>query len=146
MAVAPWAEELVDEAVGRRSRIDPALWCSGGPTGNANLTAWTGLILLILIPIGLVTLINVRGPISWHIVVGTLLLLPAAPPTCTDTRADADAGSNLSSKHQDSLLRSPLGDEPLADLSFTFLSRSWMADRRLLAPIFSSPAGGLLDK
>lgn len=48
--------------------------------------------------------------------VGTLLLLPVALPTCTDTRADADAESNLSPKHKGSLLCSHLVMNRLPDL------------------------------
>lgn len=74
MAVETWAGQLFDEAVGRRQRVDPALGRTGGPAGNARLTAWTGAILLVLIAVELITLLDVRGLISWHIVVGTVLL------------------------------------------------------------------------
>lgn len=35
--------------------------CGPWPTGSANLTAWTGLLLLVLIAAELVTLLDVRG-------------------------------------------------------------------------------------
>jgi hypothetical protein len=66
-------DETVDEAVGRRHRPDPVIGRSSGPAGNAQLTAWTGLVLLVLIAIELVTLLDVRGLLSWHVVVGVLL-------------------------------------------------------------------------
>lgn len=74
MALAPMLTEVTDEAIGKTHRDDPVLPTSGGPAGNARLTAWTGLILLVLIAIETVTALDVRGMISWHIVVGTLLV------------------------------------------------------------------------
>lgn len=68
---------VVDELTDRNPRIDPSLPRSGGPAGNARLTAWTGLILLVLLAIEGATLLDVRGLISWHIVVGLLLIPPA---------------------------------------------------------------------
>ena len=65
---------VVDEATGATTRPDPVLDGTGGPAGNARLTAWTGLILLALIAVELVTVLDVRGMLSWHIVVGTLLV------------------------------------------------------------------------
>jgi hypothetical protein len=56
---------------------------TGGPAGNARLTAWTGLLLLVLSVAELVTLINVGGLISWHIVIGTLLVPPALLKTAS---------------------------------------------------------------
>lgn len=50
---------------------------SGGPAGNARLTAWTGALLLVLFLIELATLLDVTGLISWHVVVGVLLVPPA---------------------------------------------------------------------
>jgi hypothetical protein len=69
--------ETFSEAIGQIRRRDPVLPETGGPAGNARLTAWTGLALLALIAAELITLIDVRGLISWHIFVGTLLLPPA---------------------------------------------------------------------
>jgi hypothetical protein len=69
--------ETLSEAIGQTRRHDPVLPETGGPAGNARLTAWTGLVLLALIAVELVTLVNVSGLISWHIFVGTLLLPPA---------------------------------------------------------------------
>ena len=69
--------ETLDEATGLGRREDPVLPVTGGPAGNARLTAWTGVVLLVLSLAELVTLLDVRGLISWHIVIGTLLLPPA---------------------------------------------------------------------
>lgn len=76
---------VVDEAVGKTNRDDPVTATTGGPAGNARLTAWTGLLLLVLIVIELVTVLDVRGLISWHIVVGTLLVPVALLKTATTT-------------------------------------------------------------
>jgi len=65
-------------AIGRLHRDDPIEPRTGGPAGNARLTVWTGLLLLVLSLAELVTLFNVGGLISWHIVLGTLLI----PPRC----------------------------------------------------------------
>ena len=68
------ALRTVDTATGRTHHDDPVVGRSGGPAGNRVLTAWTGLLLLALIIVELVTVLDVRGMISWHIVVGTLLV------------------------------------------------------------------------
>lgn len=69
----PIADTLA-EAIGQRHRPDPITGPSGGPAGNARLTAWTGLVLLVLIVAELITALDVTGLISWHIVIGTLLV------------------------------------------------------------------------
>lgn len=86
----PWPEstpryvvEVVDEAVGRTRRQDPVLARTGGPAGNARVTAWTGLVLLALIAVELVTLLDLSGLLSWHIVVGTVLVPVALLKTAT---------------------------------------------------------------
>lgn len=66
--------DTLDEARGRVHRRDSVAGPNGGPAGNSHLTAMTGLLLLVLIIAELVTLIDVSGLISWHIVVGTLLV------------------------------------------------------------------------
>jgi hypothetical protein len=71
-------DDVLDEAVGRRHRPDPVIGRTAGPAGNAQLTAWAGLLLLVLIAVELVTLIDVRGLLSWHVVVGVLLVAVAA--------------------------------------------------------------------
>jgi hypothetical protein len=77
------AELVVVEAVGRGSRHDPVLPGSGGPAGNARLTAWTGLVLLVLFVAELVTLLDVHGLISWHVALGVLLIPPALLKTAS---------------------------------------------------------------
>ena len=67
----------VGEVTGRAERHDPILARTGGPAGNARLTAWTGLVLLILLAIEGATLLDVSGLISWHVIVGLLLIPPA---------------------------------------------------------------------
>ena len=74
---------LVAEATGRADRPDPRKPRTGGPAGNARLTAWTGLVLLVLLAVEGVTLIDVRGLITWHVVVGALLVPPALLKTAT---------------------------------------------------------------
>lgn len=69
--------EAVAAATGREERADPVLAGTGGPAGNARLTAWTGLVLLPLFLVELATLLALRQLLSWHIVVGVLLVPPA---------------------------------------------------------------------
>ena len=75
--------DYVDVAVGRRERPDPTSGTSGGPAGNARLTAWIGLILLLGSFVEGLTLISIGGFLSWHIIVGTLLVPPALVKTAT---------------------------------------------------------------
>jgi len=75
--------DVVGTAVGRAQRADPVLPHTGGPAGNARLTAWIGLGLLIAFLAELVTLLDVTGLISWHIVIGVLLIPPALVKTAT---------------------------------------------------------------
>jgi hypothetical protein len=75
--------ELLAEAGGRSHRVDPVLPRTGGPAGNARLTAWTGLLLLALFLAELVTLLDVRGLVSWHVGIGVLLVPPALLKTAT---------------------------------------------------------------
>lgn len=71
--------------IGRHERTDPVLPRTGGPAGNAVLTAWTGLVLLVLSIAQLLTLFNVRGLITWHLVIGALLVPPALVKTGATT-------------------------------------------------------------
>ena len=75
--VREWANASIAEAIGRSHRDDPVLAGTGGPAGNARLTAWTGAVLLVLFLAELATLLDVTGLISWHVVVGVLLVPPA---------------------------------------------------------------------
>ncbi|HEY4018199.1 MAG TPA: hypothetical protein VGM75_05900 [Pseudonocardiaceae bacterium] len=87
MTVREWTRanvaEAIGAAIGRSHRDDPVLPGSGGPAGNARLTAWTGAVLLVLFLIELATLLDVTGLISWHVVVGVLLVPPALFKTGT---------------------------------------------------------------
>jgi hypothetical protein len=74
---------LVAEATGRERRDDPVLARTGGPAGNAVLTAWTGVVLLVLSAAELLTLFDVRGLVSWHVAIGALLIPPALTKTTT---------------------------------------------------------------
>lgn len=76
-------DETIQAALGRRHRDDPVVGRTGGPAGNARLTAWTGLVLLVLFLAELVTLLDVHRLISWHIAVGALLVPPALLKTAT---------------------------------------------------------------
>jgi hypothetical protein len=69
--------DLLGEAVGRSHRRDAVLPRTGGPAGNARLTAWTGAILLVLFLAELITLLDVRGLVDWHVAIGVLLVPPA---------------------------------------------------------------------
>lgn len=73
----------VAEASGREARDNPVLPGTGGPAGNALLTAWTALVLLALSVGELLTLFDVRGLISWHVALGALLVPPAVMKTAS---------------------------------------------------------------
>ena len=79
----PIVLDTLNAAIGRAARDDPTAPRTGGPAGNARLTAWTGLILLGLSVAELITLIDVGSLISWHIVIGTLLIPPALLKTAS---------------------------------------------------------------
>lgn len=66
-------DEVIAEAVGHGRRHDPVLARSGGPAGNARLTAWAGLLLLAVTCAEMVTLLDVTGLIRWHVGVGIVL-------------------------------------------------------------------------
>jgi hypothetical protein len=81
MAIRTIADDTVAHAIGRAHRKDPNLPGTGGPAGNARLTAWTGVVLLLLFVAELVTLLDVRGLVSWHVAIGLLLIPPALVKT-----------------------------------------------------------------
>lgn len=81
--VAALITDVIAHATGRQKRANPIAARTGGPAGNALLTAWTGLILLVLFLAELVTLLNVSGLITWHVVLGALLIPPALLKTAT---------------------------------------------------------------
>jgi hypothetical protein len=77
--------DTLAEASGREARENPVLAGTGGPAGNALLTAWTAFVLLVLSVGELLTLFDVRGLISWHVALGALLVPPAAMKTASTT-------------------------------------------------------------
>lgn len=83
MTAARALADVVAHAAGRAHRDDPELPGTGGPAGNARLTAWVGLVLLVAFVAELVTLLNVTALISWHIAIGVLLVPPALVKTAT---------------------------------------------------------------
>ena len=79
--LAAAVEDALGDATGRRVREDPVLPRTGGPAGNAVLTAWTALVLLALSLAECLTLFDVHGLISWHVAIGALLVPPALMKT-----------------------------------------------------------------
>lgn len=75
--------DVVQVGSGKQHRDDASLPRTGGPKGNARLTAWLGLLLLVLSLAQLVTLLDVRGLITWHLALGLLLVPPALVKTAT---------------------------------------------------------------
>jgi hypothetical protein len=82
-AVTGAVADAVAEAAGHRVRTDPVLARTGGPAGNALLTAGTALVLLVGSVSELLTLFNVNGLISWHVAIGALLVPPALVKTAS---------------------------------------------------------------
>lgn len=83
MKLRRMAADTVDEAVGRSRRMDPVVGVTGGPAGNARLTAWTGAVLFVLLAVEGVTVLDIRGLITWHVVVGLVLIPPALLKTAS---------------------------------------------------------------
>ena len=83
MDVRAIADETLAHATGRSHRTEPELPVTGGPAGNAQLSAWTGLLLLALFLAEMVTLLDVRGLVSWHVAIGVLLIPPALVKTAS---------------------------------------------------------------
>jgi hypothetical protein len=77
------ADDAIAHATGRARRTDESRPRSGGPAGNARLTAWIGLMLLVLCAAELITLLDVRGLLSWHVAVGIVLVPPALVKTAS---------------------------------------------------------------
>jgi hypothetical protein len=80
-AVQRAVADVLSEASGRATRVNPVLPGMGGPAGNSLLTAWTALVLIVLSVAELLTLFDVRGLISWHVALGALLVPPAVLKT-----------------------------------------------------------------
>jgi hypothetical protein len=70
-------------SVGRRRRHDPVAPNTGGPAGNARLTAWVGAVLLVLFAVEVITLLSLGQLITVHIAVGAMLVPLAMLKTAT---------------------------------------------------------------
>lgn len=80
-------DELVATALGEAHRHDPVLQRTGGPAGNARLTAWLGIALLLLFVVEGVTLLRLHQLIDVHLIVGGVLVpLTAAKTAATGWR------------------------------------------------------------
>ena len=75
--------EVVVTAGGRAHRDDPVRGETGGPAGNAKLTAWTGLTLLVLLAVEGATLVSIGQLLGVHIFVGVLVLPPVLLKSAT---------------------------------------------------------------
>jgi hypothetical protein len=71
----------VAEATGQTHRANPVRPRTGGPAGNAVLTAWIGLVLLLGSLGELLTLVSIHNLISWHVAIGAVLVPPAVLKT-----------------------------------------------------------------
>jgi hypothetical protein len=79
----PVVADVVETALGRRHRADPAVGRSGGPAGNARLTAWLGLLLLVAFVVECATLVSLGQFMSVHVVTGVLLVALVLAKTAT---------------------------------------------------------------
>ena len=84
-ALPPPVADVVATAAGMAHRDDPIAPRTGGPAGNALLTAWLGVLLLAAFLVELVTLASLHQLVSVHIFVGTLLVPLALLKTATTT-------------------------------------------------------------
>ena len=75
--------DVVAAALGHEHRSDPTTGPTGGPAGNARLTAWLGLLLLVAFVLECVTLVSLGSMIALHIVVGVLLVALVIAKTAT---------------------------------------------------------------
>jgi hypothetical protein len=79
----PVIADVVDAALGRAHRDDPVVGQSGGPAGNARLTAWLGMLLLVAFVVECATLLQLWQLMTVHIVVGVLLVALVLAKTAT---------------------------------------------------------------
>lgn len=70
----PVISETLATAIGKGHREDAVLAGTGGPAGNARLTAWLGLVLLALFLAECATLISLSSLLVVHIFLGTFLV------------------------------------------------------------------------
>ncbi|MGN6723749.1 MAG: hypothetical protein ACTHJM_14155 [Marmoricola sp.] len=71
-----WLVDAVEAAAGHRERENAALAKSGGPAGNARLTAWLGLVLLVLFAGEGVTILRIHQLLDWHVAIGAIVIGP----------------------------------------------------------------------
>jgi hypothetical protein len=77
--------DVVATAVGQEHRHDPVRPGSGGPAGNARLTAWLGVLLLAAFLVECATLASLHRLVAVHIFVGAMLVPLALVKTATTT-------------------------------------------------------------
>jgi hypothetical protein len=77
--------DVVATAVGKEHRHDPVRPRTGGPAGNARLTAWVGMLLLAASVVECATLVSLHRLVAVHIFVGALLVPLALLKTATTT-------------------------------------------------------------
>lgn len=70
----PALSELVATATGAAHRDDPVAPLTGGPAGNARLTAWLGLVLLAAFLVECFTLLSLDRMLDIHILLGAFLV------------------------------------------------------------------------
>jgi hypothetical protein len=66
--------EVVASAAGAELRRDPVAPRTGGPAGNAQLTAWTGLLLLVAFVAECFTLLSLHAMLNAHFFIGGILI------------------------------------------------------------------------
>ncbi len=70
----PTVDSYIEEAEGR-TPLPQVAPLTGGPAGNARLTATLGLIVLVGFLGQLLTLIDVKAVVAWHIAIGSGLIV-----------------------------------------------------------------------
>jgi hypothetical protein len=83
LGLGPHVDDLVATATGNAHRDDPVSPRTGGPAGNALLTAWLGIALLLLFLVEGVTLASMHQLIAVHILVGGALVAVTGAKTAT---------------------------------------------------------------
>jgi hypothetical protein len=66
--------DVVASATGAELREDPVDQRTGGPAGNARLTAWAGLLLLAGFIAEMFTLLSLQSMLGAHILIGAVLI------------------------------------------------------------------------
>jgi hypothetical protein len=72
--VGPIISDVVASATGNELRHDPIEPRTGGPAGNARLTAWVGLLLLAGFVAECATLLSLHAMLSAHFLIGGVLI------------------------------------------------------------------------